>query len=80
LQQSWDAGSGRVRGTTETIAGEPYAIWIQVPQRYRVARVRAVQNAGTEIPLEKESVPGALTIRFAGQGRPVDWEVQFAGG
>jgi hypothetical protein len=80
LQQSWDAGSSRLRGTAETVAGERYAIWIQVPERYRVAGVRAVQNSGAEIPLEKESAPGALMIRFAGQGRPVDWEVQFAGG
>jgi hypothetical protein len=80
LQQSWEAGPRRLRGAAETIAGEPYAIWIHVPERYRVARVRAVLKDATEIPVEQETAAGALMIRFAGQGRPVDWEVQFGGG
>jgi hypothetical protein len=79
-QQTWEAGSRRLHGVSETVAGEPYAIWIHVPDRFRVARVRAVLNGGTEVPVDKETTAGALMIRFGGQGQAVEWDVEFASG
>jgi hypothetical protein len=77
LEQSWDAASSRLRGVAETVAGEPYAIWIHVPDSYQVARIRAALKGGTEIPVDQEAAAGALMIRFGGQGQPVEWDVEF---
>jgi hypothetical protein len=77
LEQSWDGGNNRLHGVSETIAGEPYAIWINVPERFRVARIRAVRQGRGELPVAKEVTGGTLMMRFGGQSQPVEWETQF---
>jgi len=77
LEQSWKAGAQRLGGVVETVAGEPYALWVNVPERFRVAHVGAAVRGGAEIPVEQALDSGAVMLRFAGQSQPVAWEIEF---
>jgi hypothetical protein len=77
LDQSWESAQNRLRGSSETIAGEPYTLWFYVPEGFTVSKAGAVAR-GREVPVEQALTGHSLMIRFAGQKEPVDWQIDFA--
>ncbi|HVX67505.1 MAG TPA: alpha-galactosidase [Bryobacteraceae bacterium] len=73
----WEPGSGTLRGVSETVPGDPYALWLHVPAGYSVASARAL--AGADVTVEQHREGESLVLRFAGQEAPVTWEVRFTG-
>ncbi len=79
VNQEWDASKNKLSGTSETVPGEPYALWFHLPKGFSVEHLRVVGAGGGEIP-EKHSLTGdALMVSFQGQPQPVQWEVSFRG-
>ncbi len=75
-QQSWDEPGNRLHGTSTTIDGAPYSLWIRVPKGFRVSSAKA-SAAGRDLPVEKSLDSELLTLVIAGQPDPVQWEVAF---
>ena len=41
----WDEAQNRLRGTSETVAGDPYTLWVYVPKGVSVSQARARTKA-----------------------------------
>jgi hypothetical protein len=78
LEQTWNGSTNQLHGKAETVAGDPYAVWVNVPERWKLVRARATASSGADLPLEQQATGSAVMIRFAGQAQPVDWTLQFA--
>lgn len=74
--QAWDEAGYRLHGTSTTIAGALYKLWIRVPKGFRVSRAKAASGT-REVPVQKELNGELLTLVFAGQPDPTQWEVTF---
>jgi hypothetical protein len=71
---SWDPAAKRLKGTSETVPGEPYTLFVHVPEGYKQIRVRASSG----IPAAEDgSAPGMLAVTFEGQSEPVKWQIDF---
>jgi len=77
LDQTWNGGGNRLHGTAETVKGEPYALWVNMPEGWRLAKARASVKGGPDLAVEQKINAGALMVQFAGQSQPVEWELQF---
>jgi len=78
LDLEWDAAKNTLRGTSESVSGDPYTLWIYVPAGVTVAQVRAATTGNREVPTQQELVGNSLMIRFQGQAEAVTWEVSFS--
>jgi melibiase-like protein/alpha galactosidase C-like protein len=74
---AWNAAGNTLRGSSQTVAGDPYTLWIYVPQGFRVAQVRAAAP-GREVTTSRELSGDSLRVSFEGRPEAVDWEVKFA--
>jgi hypothetical protein len=73
---NWYSSENILRGTSDSVEGDPYTLWINVPPGFSLRRVKAVsENVG--IPIEKEFDGSSLKIRFQGVAKPVQWEIKF---
>jgi hypothetical protein len=77
LDLGWDASKNRLHGSSQTVPGEAYSIWVYVPQGGSVSQVRAATSAGQEIPVRYELVGNSLKVSMQGQGGTVVWEIEF---
>lgn len=68
----WDENARTLSGTSETVAGAPYSLWIRVPAGYRVNHITAALRN------EQRQEGELLTLTFDGTGKPVDWKVEFS--
>ncbi len=73
---SWDPTENVLSGTSDSVPGDTYALWIHVPNGFKVQNIRAISADG-EIPVEKELEGSSLEIRFKGVAKPVRWEIKF---
>ena len=73
----WDGAAQKLAGEAQTVAGDPYTLWIHVPAGFHMARLAATSE-GTNLLPEQHIAGELLSVTFAGQPQPVDWEVQFA--
>jgi hypothetical protein len=78
LQVKWDGTRNSLAGSSQGIAGEPYTVWIYVPNGMEVAQVTASAAAGPT-PVKQLREGNSLAITFAGQTEPVNWEAAFTG-
>jgi hypothetical protein len=77
LDQDWDGSKNELSGRSETVPGEPYTLWFNLPKGFAVEHLSVVGTGSGEIP-EKHSLTGnALMVSFQGQQQPVRWEVSF---
>ena len=78
LDVAWDAARNRLRGSSETVPGDAYTLWIYVPEGVTVSQVRAATKGNREVPVRHEVSGNSLMVSFQGQQEAVDWEVEFA--
>ena len=78
LDVSWDGAKNVLRGSCETVHGDPYAMWFHLPGAVEVSRVQAVTADGQNIPVRQQADESSLMVSFPGQGKPVNWELDFA--
>jgi hypothetical protein len=76
---AWDGAENRLRGASDTVPGDDYALWFYVPKGITVAQVRATSSGKGEIPTRHEVAGNSLKVTFPGQAEAVNWEVVFAG-
>jgi hypothetical protein len=76
----WDAGKKILSGTSETIKGETYSLFIYVPDRINFAKSKSVTDSGQEVDMTSFMDGDLLRVDLASPGGPVHWQVQFSSG
>jgi hypothetical protein len=69
----WNKEAGSLEGSSETVPGDLYTMYIHVPEDYtfETARINA-QNVTHTVHSD-----GILEVSFTGQEAPVEWEILF---
>jgi len=80
LGLGWDDERNRLRGSSETVARQPYSLWFHVPKDQHISRVRAATSVNSTVAVRQELQGELLSLTFEGQPEPVDWEVEFRAG
>jgi hypothetical protein len=75
---SWDGSKNRLLGSSTTVPGEAYSLWVYVPKGIVAAGAHATTAGGREIPVRRTLSDNTLLVTFAGQPEPVEWHVDFA--
>jgi hypothetical protein len=75
----WDGSKDQLRGTSDTVAGDDYALWFHVPEGVKIAGIHATSADKREIPVRQDLTGNSLMVSFPGQQKPVDWIVDFSG-
>jgi hypothetical protein len=73
----WDRVQNQLRGTSETVSGDAYTLWVYVPKGVSISQVRTRTKGNVEVPVQHELSGNSLRMTFAGQLEPVQWEVEF---
>jgi hypothetical protein len=73
----WNRALNRLRGTSETVSGDAYTLWVYVPKGVSMSQVGARTKGNAEVPVQHELRGNSLRMTFAGQPEPVQWEVEF---
>lgn len=74
---AWDGSANLLRGTSQTVPGADYTLWIYVPDGLTVSTVRANTPVQAVLPVRHDLLKNSLKITFPGQRDPVDWVVKF---
>lgn len=72
----WDETKRTLRGTSETVAKDPYTLWIHLPSGVHPTQATATSGGG-KVAVTQKVQGNSLMIRFEAQPAPVDWEVAF---
>ncbi len=75
---TWDSSRNTLGGSSQTVPGEDYALWVHFPEGATVSRVRAVTKDNREVPARHEETRDSMTLSFEGQQEVVNWEIEFA--
>jgi hypothetical protein len=77
LSLAWDNSKNTLRGSSQTVPGDPYTLWVYVPRGEEVVQVRASAEGNREVPTQRKLAGNSLSVSFAGQPDTVNWEVEF---
>jgi hypothetical protein len=78
LQQlNWDDATKTLSGTSQGVIGDPYTLWIYVPDGEVTSRVSATIREDQPIEIRELQCENSLSVTFLGQKEPVQWKVLF---
>lgn len=77
LTLNWDSSQNTLSGSSRTVPGEDYTLWIYVPEGAEPFQIMARTTGRREIPVQHELHGESLSVSFLGQQKPVDWEIKF---
>ncbi len=77
LDQAWDTSRTELRGSSETVPGEDYTLFVYVPEGVAVSQTQATAQ-GAKVPVQHELTGHSLKVSFKGQKEAVAWQVKFA--
>jgi hypothetical protein len=78
LNLAWDSSRNTLSGSSQTVPGDDYTLWVHVPEGLAVARVQAATKENREVPTRHEVAGDSMTLSFQGRQEPVNWEIEFA--
>jgi hypothetical protein len=76
---AWDGPANSLRGTSQTVPGDDYTLWVYVPNGLAVSSVRANTRRKAVVPVQHDLIKNSLKLMFPGQRDLVRWEVNFEG-
>ena len=79
LDLEWDGLRNRLRGSSATIPGEDYALWVYVPKGMSIAQARARTSKNRVVSVHQNLNGNSLRLSFEGQPDTMNWEVAFVG-
>ena len=79
LELGWDASGKKLRGTSRTVPGEDYAIWVFVPDGMAASRAQAKGSSAGAVTVSLEQSGNSLKVAFSGEQEALNWEIEFAG-
>jgi len=78
LELAWDAAKSQLRGSSQTVAGDPYTLWVYVPEGVMLSQVRAATKRNPTVPVGHKLTRNSLEVTFKGHPEVVDWKKDFA--
>jgi hypothetical protein len=78
LDLGWDAPGRMLHGSSRTVPGDEYSIWLFVPDGFAVARAQARSEGTQSVSVRLEQTGNSLKVGFLGVKESLSWEVQFA--
>jgi hypothetical protein len=78
LSQRWDRVTNTLVGSSQTVPGDSYTLWIYVPDGQIASQVRASAGGNPPVSVKYLQQGNSLSVTFEGQLEPVDWQVSFA--
>ncbi len=78
LDLEWDASKRTLRGSSQAVPGEDYALFVYVPEGMAVSRVQASAEGAREVPVRQELSGRSLKVSFRGRPEAVAWRLEFA--
>ncbi|MFW5944059.1 MAG: alpha-galactosidase [Bacteroidota bacterium] len=70
---NWDEEQKALTGTSQTVPGEPYTLFIHIPENYEFDHMKIdAKNASHQIQSN-----GIVEVAFGGQEKPTDWKIVF---
>ena len=77
LDLEWNASSRTLRGSSQAVPGEDYALFVHVPEGTAVSRVQATVAGTRDVPVRQELSGRSLKVTFRGQAEVVEWRLGF---
>jgi hypothetical protein len=77
LDLGWDASKRTLRGSSQAVPGEDYALFVYVPEGLAVSRVQASAEGAGEVPVRQELSGRSLKVTFRGRPEAVAWRLEF---
>jgi hypothetical protein len=78
LAQAWNSSMHTLSGSSQSVDGDPYSIWIYLPNRAAVRNIQAKTKDGRAVTVQHKVEENTLIFSFQGQQEVVDWTIQFA--
>ena len=75
----WDASAHRLRGSSRTVPGDDYSLFLHVPEGMAVSGVDATAEGGGQVAVAQETSGPSLKITFRGRPEPIAWQIEFRG-
>jgi hypothetical protein len=73
----WDESRKTISGSSKTIQGEPYSLFLYVPEGWSPSKIKAITGKNADIDVNSKRSGDLLRITLPGKGGIVKWEVQF---
>lgn len=77
LDQGWDASSRKLHGSSRTVPGEDYAIWVFLPEGWGAFRAQAKADGAGVVSVSLEQSGNSLKAAFNGKQETLNWEIEF---
>jgi hypothetical protein len=74
---TWDGPHNALRGSSESVPGQKYTLFIYVPEKTAVSNVQATAKEGGEVPMNHEQTGHLLSVSFEGRQEAVQWQIGF---
>jgi hypothetical protein len=78
LDLKWDAAKSVLRGSSQTVPGDAYTLYVNVPDGLTVAKTEATAAGVGAVPARQDWAGNCLMIYLAGRQEPIEWRVTFA--
>ena len=78
LDLKWDAAKSALRGSSQTVPGDAYTLYVNVPDGLTVAKAEAAAAGGIAVPARRDWAGNCLMLCLAGRREPIEWQVTFA--
>jgi hypothetical protein len=79
LSLKWDNKAKILSGSSETIKGDPYSLFVYVPDGVNLTNVKASSQNDGEVRVTSVLSDNLLKITLSGSAGAVQWQLQFSG-
>lgn len=79
LDMKWDSSKNTLNGSSETVLGDTYSVFIYVPDGMIFSQARATAEGNREMKVDHEQVGNSLKLSFQGLAETVQWQAEFLG-
>lgn len=74
---SWDSSQLSLTGVSDIVPGDPYSIWLYVPDGYKMDQLHVITAGNKEIPVSNEWNGQTLKLTFVATAGPARWTAKF---
>jgi hypothetical protein len=79
MDMEWNSSKNSLSGSSETVQGDIYTLFIYVPDGMDISHVQATIGDNREVKVNQVLVGNSLKLSFQGQPETVKWQVIFSG-
>lgn len=78
IAMHWNDNEKTLSGTSETIKGDPYSLFVYIPDGIKMSGVNALSENKQEVKVTSVLSDNLLKISFEGQSGVIQWQIKFA--